>query len=77
MVLADVVNKASTIRREHCRRLDPRRSDGSGVRLASVEVRATIVKAAVVRQASGWQRDDDAPTPQITRRGPTVLVEFQ
>ena len=55
----------------------PPAAQGSGVRLASVEVRATIVKAAVVRQASGWQRDDDAPTPQITRRGPTVLVEFQ
>ena len=55
----------------------PPAAQGGGVQLARVEVRATIVKAAVVRQASGWQQGRDAPKPQITRRGPTVLVEFQ
>ena len=50
---------------------------GSGAQFATAQARATIVKAAVVRQASGWQQGRDAPTPQIIRRGPTVLVEFE
>ena len=50
---------------------------GSGVQLATAQVRATIVKAVVVRQASGIEQDRDAPTPQISRRGQTVLVEFE
>jgi hypothetical protein len=52
-------------------------ADGRGVQVASAQARATIVRAVAVRQASGLQRDDDAPAPQITRRGRTVLVEFQ
>jgi hypothetical protein len=48
-----------------------------GVQLASAEARATIVKPAVVRQASGVQHDPDGPVPQVTRRGPTILVEFE
>lgn len=55
----------------------PPAAQGGGVQLASVEVRATIVRAARVRQVSGWQQDRDAPKPQIARRGPTVLIEFQ
>lgn len=52
-------------------------SGGSGVQLATAEARATIVKAVVVRQSSGLQEDRDAPVPQISRRGGTILVEFE
>ena len=55
----------------------PPAAQGGGVQFASVEARATIVQSALVRQGSGWQRNRNGPTPQITRRGPTVLVEFQ
>ena len=50
---------------------------GAGVQLASAQARATIVKAVIVRQASGLQEDRDGPVPQFNRRGRTVLVEFQ
>ena len=55
----------------------PAPEGGSGVQVASAQARATIVKAAVVRQASGLEPQPDAPAAQITRRGTTVLVEFQ
>jgi hypothetical protein len=48
-----------------------------GAQIASAEVRATIVKAVAVRQASGPELTPDSPAPQISRRGRTVLVEFQ
>ena len=50
---------------------------GSGAQIASAQARATIVEAVIVRQASGLQQGRDAPTPQISRRGRTILVEFQ
>ena len=52
-------------------------SGGSGVQVVSAQVRATIVKAVAVRQSSGLEQQADVPVPQITRRGTTVLVEFQ
>ena len=52
-------------------------SDGRGVQVETAEVRAQIVRPVIVRQSSGWQQAPDAPVPQITRRGPTILVEFQ
>jgi hypothetical protein len=55
----------------------PPPAPSGGVQLATAEARATIVKPAVVRQASGLQQDPDAPVPQLTRRGPTILVEFE
>ena len=56
----------------------PPAAQGGGVQLASVEVaRDDRQGGCVVRQASGWQQDRDAPAPQIARRGPTVLIEFQ
>jgi hypothetical protein len=46
--------------------------------LAEARVTAVILPSAIVRQASGWQRDDDtAPRPRLSRRGSTILVEFQ
>jgi hypothetical protein len=55
----------------------PEGPGAGGVQLASAPARATIVRAVVVRQASGLQVDRDGPTPQISRSGRTVLVEFQ
>jgi hypothetical protein len=52
-------------------------SGGSGVQLVSAQARATIVEAVVVRQASGIEPDWDGPAPGISRRGRTILVEFQ
>jgi hypothetical protein len=50
---------------------------GSGAQVASAQARATIVKAVVVRQATGLQEDRDGPVPQISRQGRSVLIEFQ
>ena len=50
---------------------------GSGVQLATGQVRATIVRPVIVRQSSGVQEDRDGPAPHISRRGQTVLIEFQ
>jgi len=52
-------------------------SGGQGVEILSAEVRAEIVRPAIVRQASGLEHGRDMPAPQISRRGGTVLVEFQ
>lgn len=49
-----------------------------GVELASAQVSAQILRPAIVRQGSGWERAaPDAPEPRIARRGGMVLVEFQ
>ncbi|HEY6816401.1 MAG TPA: hypothetical protein VI168_12740 [Croceibacterium sp.] len=49
-----------------------------GVRLARASVTATILPSVAVRQAEGPVRSDSAaPQHQLTRRGRTVLVEFQ
>jgi hypothetical protein len=49
-----------------------------GAVLAEARVTAKILPAAIVRQAGGPERvGGDAPHPQLTRRGNTVLVEFQ
>lgn len=50
---------------------------GSGAQLASAQVQVMIVKAAIVRQATGLEQVRDAPAPQITRRDGAVLVEYQ
>ena len=50
---------------------------GQGVEILSAEVRAEIVRPAIVRQASGLELQRDAPAPQISRRGEAILVEFQ
>ena len=50
---------------------------GQGVEILSTEVRAEIVRPAIVRQASGLEPGRDAPAPQISRRDGTILVEFQ
>lgn len=55
----------------------PEATSGRGAQLASAQARATIVSAVIVRQASGLQESRDMPRPQISRRGRTVLVEFQ
>jgi hypothetical protein len=49
----------------------------AGVQLASAQARAAIVEVAMVRQASGLNQDRDGPAPQISRRGGTVLFEFE
>lgn len=52
-------------------------AEPSRPQVVTAEARATIVRAVVVRQASGVQEDRDGPAPQISRRGGTILVEFQ
>jgi hypothetical protein len=51
--------------------------EGHGVEILGAEVRAEIIRPAIVRQASGLEQRRDAPAPQLSRRGPTILVEFQ
>ena len=54
-------------------RVEPR-----GVQIASAQVQARILRPAIVRQASGPRLEGrDGPAPQISRRGGTVLVEYQ
>ena len=53
------------------------RAQMQGAQVASAQASATILGAAVVRQASGPQPDPNGPAPQISRRGRTVQVEFQ
>ena len=48
-----------------------------GAEILSAEVRAEIVRPAIVRQASGLEQQRDAPSAQLSRRGGTILVEFQ
>ena len=50
---------------------------GHGVEVLSAEVRAEIVRPAILRQASGLEQRSDAPSAQISRRGRAILVEFQ
>lgn len=50
---------------------------GRGVEILSAEVRAEILRPAIVRQASGLEQRLDAPSAQTSRRGRTILVEFQ
>jgi hypothetical protein len=52
-------------------------SAGQGVEILSAQVRAEIVRPAIVRQASGLEQGREMPAPQISRRGGTVLIEFQ
>lgn len=50
----------------------------SGVELAEARVTVRILTAAVVRQASGPEPvGDQQPYHQLSRRGRTVLVEYQ
>jgi len=47
-------------------------------RVVLAGVRAEILPSAAVRQASGLQPGSDtAQRPQISRRGKTILFEFQ
>ena len=49
-----------------------------GVVLAEARVSVRILPAAMVRQASGFEpASETAPRPQLSRRGRTILVEFQ
>ena len=52
-------------------------ASGGGVEILTARVQAEIVRPVIVRQQSGLQTDRDAPVPQITHRGRTILVEFQ
>jgi len=49
-----------------------------GVVLAEARVSATILPTASVRQDRGLERvDAETPRHQVTRKGNTILVEFQ
>ena len=49
-----------------------------GVELAEARVTVEILSAAIVRQSSGPESTGDGmPRHQLTRRGNTVLVEYQ
>jgi len=56
---------------------ESRAEGGSGVQLAQAKVSAVILEPAIVRQASGLQRDADAPRVQVSRYDGKVLFEFQ
>lgn len=49
-----------------------------GTELAEARVTVQILSAAIVRQSSGPEPPGDrGPRHQLTRRGKTVMVEFQ
>jgi len=49
-----------------------------GVVFAEARVTVQILPAAAVRQADGVQRGSEAaPRPQVSRRGNTILAEFE
>jgi len=48
-----------------------------GAVLAEARVTAQILPSAAVRQADGLQGGETAPRHQLSRRGNTILVEFQ
>jgi hypothetical protein len=50
---------------------------GQGVQIVAAQVQVEIVRPAIVRQGSGLEERLDTPSAQISRRGRTVLVEFQ
>jgi hypothetical protein len=52
-------------------------SGGQGVQIVTAQVQVEIVRPAIVRQDTGLEERRDAPSAQISRRGRTVLVEFQ
>ncbi len=49
-----------------------------GVAMVEARVTAQILPAVVVRQSNGLQaQDEGSPRHQLSRRGNTILVEFQ
>lgn len=57
---------------------EPGRAPTRGVDLASAQVRAEVLRPAIVRQADGLQdAGPEAPRPQVSRREGTVLIEFE
>ena len=57
---------------------EPPGATARGVEIATARVTIEIVRPAIVRQNGGWQEvARDAPRPQITRHGDSVLVEYQ
>jgi hypothetical protein len=57
---------------------EPERTPSRGVELASAQVRAVILRPAIVRQDEGLQdTGPEAPRPQVSRRQGTVLIEFE
>jgi len=50
---------------------------GQGVQIVTTQVQVEIVRPAIVRQDTGLEERRDAPSAQISRRGRTVLIEFQ
>jgi hypothetical protein len=56
----------------------PAQAAGPAQRVVLATARAEILPSVAVRQASGLQPSSaTAPRPQISRRGRTVLFEFQ
>lgn len=54
------------------------RPEPRSVQIASAQVQVRILRPAIVRQTSGPRLEGrDGPAPQISRRGGTVLVEYQ
>ena len=57
---------------------EPERAPARGVELASAQVRAEVLRPAIVRQDEGLQdAGPESPRPQISRRQGTVLIEFE
>jgi len=48
-----------------------------GARIASAQVSVEILRPVAVRQATGLEKDDAGPRPQVSRRAGQVLFEFE
>jgi len=57
---------------------EPEQAPARGVELVSAQVRAEVLRPAIVRQDEGLQdAGTEAPRPQVSRRKGTVLIEFE
>ena len=57
---------------------EPEQAPARGVELASAQVRAEILRPAIVRQDEGLKdTGPEAPRSQVNRRKSTVLIEFE
>ena len=56
----------------------PAPPSSGGAQIASAQVTAKILRAAVVRQSDGLQPlSNDVPRPRLTRRDGQLLIEFE
>ena len=57
---------------------EPGRAPARGVELATAQVRAEVLRPAIVHQDKGLEdAGPDAPRPHVSRREGTVLLEIE